>query len=270
MTDSDVPARGFDPSRPNVARVYDYLLDGKDHFAADRALGDHLMAAVPGVETGVRAQRAVLGRVVRYLAGEAGIRQLLDVGSGLPTADNVHEIAHRIDPLTRVVYVDNDPVVLAHATAILADNSSTFVVNGDLFAPASITENPGVRAHLDWERPIGLLMCGIIHYVLDADGPAEIVGALVDALPPGSYVFIHHLLDNGDPASAELQATMAKGLGRVQFRTMEEVRALFGDLELVSPGLVQVPAWRPDPGTPPRADYGPVLELACAGVARKP
>jgi hypothetical protein len=267
---SPAPEGGFDPSRPNIARVYDYLLDGKDHFAADRAVGDQLMAAVPGVEAGVRAQRAVLGRVVRYLVGEVGIRQLLDVGSGLPTADNVHEIAHRIDPATRVMYVDNDPVVLAHATALLADDTSTFAVNGDLFDPASITGNPVTRAHLDWGKPIGLLMCGIIHYVLDSDGPAEIVGALVDALPPGSYLFVHHLLDNGDPAAAELQATMAKGLGRVQFRTMEQVKALLGDLELVPPGLVQVPAWRPDPGTPPRDDYGPVLELACAAVARKP
>jgi hypothetical protein len=270
VTDSDVRDGGFNPSRPNIARVYDYLLGGKDHFAADRAVGDKLMAAVPGVEAGVRAQRAVLGRVVRYLVGEVGIRQLLDVGSGLPTADNVHEIAQRVDPSTRVVYVDNDPVVLAHATALLADDTSTFAVQGDLFDPAGITGNRAVRAHLDWGRPIGLLMCGIVHYVLDSDGPAGIVGALVDALPAGSYVFIHHLLDTGDPAAAELQATMAKGLGRVQFRTMEQVKALLGGLELVPPGLVEVPAWRPDPGTPPRADYGPVLELACAAVARKP
>jgi hypothetical protein len=269
VADIDVSPHGFDPSRPNIARVYDYLLDGKDHFAADRALGDHLKAVVPEVEKGVRAQRAVLGRVVRYLVGEAGIRQLLDVGSGLPTADNVHEIAQRVDPSTRVVYVDNDPVVLAHATALLADDTSTFVVDADLFDPASITEHPVVRGHLDWGQPIGLLMCGIIHYVLDSDGPAEIVGALVDALPSGSYVFIHHLLDTGDPAAAELQATMAKGLGRVQFRTLGQVRALLGDLEMVPPGLVVVPAWRPDPGTPPRADYGVVLELACAGVASK-
>jgi hypothetical protein len=270
VADNDVPAGGFDPLRPNVARVYDYLLDGKNHFAADRVIGDHLMAAVPGVEVGVRAQRAVLGRVVRYLVGEAGIRQLLDVGSGLPTADNVHEIARLADPRVRVVYVDNDPVVLAHAGALLAGDTSTFAVSGDLFDPASITGNPAIRAHLDWGQPIGLLMCGIIHYVLDSDGPMEIIGALIDALPSGSYVFIHHLLDSGDPASAELQASMAKGLGRVKFRTMAQVKALFSGLELVPPGLVPVPAWRPDPGAPPPGDHGPVLELACAGLARKP
>ena len=115
-----------------------------------------------------------------------------------------------------------------------------------------------------------LLLCGIAHYILDADGPADLVGTLVDALPSGSYVFIHHLLDTGDPAATDLQASMLKGLGRVQFRTMAQVRALFGDLELIPPGLVPVPAWRPDPGMPLRADYGPVLELACVGVGKKP
>jgi hypothetical protein len=270
VVDTVVLAGGFDPSRPNVARVYDYLLGGKDNFAADRTVGDQIIATLPEVQVGVRAQRAVLGRVVRYLVGEAGIRQLLDIGSGLPTADNVHEIAHRVAASTRVVYLDRDPVVLAHANALLADDTSTFVVDGDLFDPPSILESPVVQAHLDWDAPIGLLLCGIVHYILDSDGPADLVGALVDALPSGSYVFIHHLLDTGDPAATDLQASMLKGLGRVQFRTMAQVRALFGDLELIPPGLVPVPAWRPDPGTPLRADYGPVLELACVGVGKKP
>jgi hypothetical protein len=261
---------GFDPSRPNVARVYDYLLGGKDNFAADRAIADQIIEMLPAVPVGVRAQRAVLGRVVRYLVGEAGIRQLLDVGSGLPTVDNVHEIARRVDPATRVVYLDNDPVVLNHATALLADDMSTFVVGGDFFDPASIVGNPSVRAHLDWSRPIGLLLCGIMHCVLDSDGPAGLMAALIDALPSGSYVFIHHLLDTGDPAAADLQASMAKGLGRVRFRTMAQVRALLGDLELVEPGLVLVPAWRPDPDAPLPAEHSLVLGLACAGVARKP
>jgi hypothetical protein len=267
---ADNAGSDVNPPRPNVARLYDYLLGGKDHFAVDRALGDQILATLPEVQVGVRAQRAVLGRVVRYLVGEAGVGQLLDVGSGLPTADNVHEIARRVAPSTRVVYVDNDPVVLAHSTALLADDTSTFVVRGDLLDPPSIIDNPAVRSHLDWSAPIGLLLCGIVHYVLDSDGPSRVIGTLIDALPPGSYVFIHHLLDTGDPAAADLQASMAKGLGRVQFRTMAQVAALLGGLELVPPGLVAVPEWRPDPGMPLLADYGPVLELACAGVARKP
>ena len=260
----------FDPSRPNEARVYDYLLGGKNNFTADRAVGDQIIARLPEVQVGVHAQRAVLGRVVRYLVGEAGVRQLLDVGSGLPVSDNVHEIAQRTALGTRVVYVDNDPVVLAHARAILSDDASTFAERGDLLDPASIVTSPAIRAHLDWDQPIGLLLCGILHYVLDEEYPARLVAELVDALPPGSYVFIHHLLDTGDPAAAALQEQMQQGLGRVRFRTLPEVRTLFGDLKLVEPGLVPVPEWRPDPGTPIRVDYGVVLSMACAGVACRP
>jgi hypothetical protein len=247
--------------------VYDYLLGGKDNFAADRAVGDRMLASIPEVQLGVRAQRDVLGRVVRYLVGEVGLRQLLDIGSGLPTADNVHEIAQRINPDTRVVYLDNDPIVLSHAEALLADDKSTFVVDGDLRDPAGILAHPDVRKYLDWDQPIGLLMCGILHYVLDDEHPADLVGTLYRALPSGSYVFIHHLLVIEDPAAAILQEQMRSGLGRAQFRTLDQVRALFDGLELVEPGLVAVPDWRPEP--PAIRDH-PVLEMACAGVARKP
>ncbi len=167
-----MPDPGFDASRPHVSRVYDYLLGGKDNYAADRAVGDQMIASLPALQAGVRAQRDVLGRVVRYLVGEAGIRQLLDIGSGLPTADNVHEIAQRIEPATRVVYVDNDPVVLSHARALLADDEATFVAQGDLRDPAGFLGNPDVRDHLDWNQPVGLLMCGILHYILDDEDPA--------------------------------------------------------------------------------------------------
>jgi hypothetical protein len=268
--DGELADGAFDPARPNAARVYDYLLGGKDNFAADRAVGDQIIASLPEVQAGVQAQRAVLGRVVRYLVGEAGVRQLLDVGSGLPTSDNVHEIAQRTAPGTRVVYVDNDPVVLAHARAILSDDAATFAEHGDLLDPASIVASRAIREHLDWTQPVGLLLCGIMHYVLDEEHPERVIAELIDALPSGSYVFIHHLLDTGDPAAAELQAQMLKGLGRVRFRTLAQVRRLFGDLELVPPGLVPVPEWRPDPGAAIRADYGVVLSMACAGVARKP
>jgi hypothetical protein len=267
---TESPEDTFDPTRPHAARVYDYLLGGKNNFTADREVGDQIIARLPEVQVGVQAQRAVLGRVVRFLVGEAGVRQLLDVGSGLPTSDNVHEIAQRTAPGTRVVYVDNDAVVLAHARAILSDETSTFAERGDLLDPASIVTSPAIRAHLDWNQPIGLLLCGITHYVLDEENPERLVAELAEALPSGSYLFIHHLLDTGDPAAAELQEQMLKGLGRVRFRTLPEVRALFGDLKLVEPGLVPIPEWRPDPGTPLRADYGVVLSMACAGVGRKP
>jgi hypothetical protein len=263
-----VPDPGFDASRPHVSRVYDYLLGGKDNYAADRAVGDQMIAALPALQVGVRAQRDVLGRVVRYLVGEAGVRQLLDIGSGLPTAENVHEIAQRIDPATRVVYVDNDPVVLSHARALLADDEATFVAAGDLRDPAAILADPAVRDQLDWDQPVGLLMCGILHYILDTEDPAGLTGTLYRALPPGSYVFIHHLLDTEDPATATLQQQMRAGLGRAQFRTMAQIRELFDGLDLVDPGVVPVPDWRPGPGSPGRSDH-PVLQVAAAGVARK-
>jgi len=259
---------GFDPSQPHIARVYDYLLGGKDNYAADRAVGEKIIASLPTVRVGVRAQRALLGRVVRYLLEEAGIRQLIDIGSGLPTADNVHQIAHRVDPATRVVYIDNDPIVLAHARALLTDET-TIAAEGDLRHPRTILENPEVRQHLDWDRPIGLLLCGILHHMLDEEHPAELMAALCRAIPSGSYVLIQHLLDSGDPAAADLQAEMKQGLGRGQFRTWEQIRNLFCGLELVPPGLVIVPEWRPGAGDPTVRDH-PVLGLACAGVARKP
>jgi hypothetical protein len=259
---------GFNPAVPHVARVYDYLLGGKDNFAADRAVGDQIIASLPAAQIGVRAQRAVLARVVHYLVADAGVRQLLDVGSGLPTAQNVHQIAQRIDPAARVIYVDNDPVVLAHARALLADDSVTFAAKGDLRDPAGILASPEVRTRLDWDKPVGLLLCGILHYLLDEEQPAQLVKVLCDALPAGSYVFIHHLLHRGDPASAALEAAMQSGLGRSQFRTLEQVRELFGGLELIEPGLVPVPDWRPDASTI-TTHHHPVLGMACAGVARK-
>ena len=253
---------------PHIARVYDYLLGGTDNFAADRAVGDQLIASLPAVQIGVRAQRDLLGRVVRYLVGEAGIRQRLDIGSGLPTAENVHQIAQRIDPATRVVYLDNAPAVVSHAQAILAGNTVTFAAEGDLRDPEGLLASPEVRARLDWNQPVGLLLCGILHYVLDEENPGAVLETLYRALPPGSYVFIHHMLDSQDPASATLRAAMQKGLGRVQFRTLGEIGCLFAGLELVEPGVVLVPDWRPDPGTLGVVSH-PVLGLAAAGVARK-
>jgi hypothetical protein len=259
----------FDPARPRIARVYDHLLGGKDNFAADRTLGDQIIASLPAVQLGVRAQRAALGRVVRYLVEQAGIRQLIDIGSGLPTAENVHAIAQRIDPATRVVYVDNDPVVLAHAGALLTGDAATIVVDGDLVRPADLLAHPAVRSHLDFDQPIGLLLCGVLPYVLDSEHPVELMETMYRALPSGSYVFIHHLLDSGDPEVADVQAALQRGLGRGQFRTWAQIRLLFNGLDLVDPGLVLVSDWRPDPGDPNVRDH-PVLRLACVGVARKP
>jgi O-methyltransferase involved in polyketide biosynthesis len=276
-SESDVPEQqpanwqppGFETPAPNIARVYDYLLGGKDNFAPDRELGQRIEQTLPEVHLGVRAQRAVLRRVVRHLVGEAGLRQLVDIGSGLPTADNVHQIAQAIAPETRVVYVDNDPVVLTHARALLADNQHTIVVEGDLRKPAELMADPALRAHIDFDQPVGLLLCGILHYVLDEEEPARVLRELVDALPSGSYVFVHHLLAAGDAEAAAAEAVLRQGVGRAQFRPIEQVASFLDGLELVDPGVVTVSEWRPDPNGPALSD-NPVLRLAAAAVARKP
>ncbi|WP_329577164.1 SAM-dependent methyltransferase [Kitasatospora sp. NBC_01250] len=263
-------AGAYDPPPPNIARVYDYLLGGKDNYAADRAVGERIEQTLPAVHLGVQQQRAVLRRVVRYLVGEAGLRQLVDLGSGLPTADNVHQVAHAVDRSTRVVYVDNDPVVLTHARALLADNKETTVLAGDLREPAALLADPVLRGHIDFDQPVGLLLCGILHYVLDEEEPALIVRQLVDALPSGSYVFIHHLLVAGEDAeAAAAEAVLRQGVGRAQFRTPAAVAAFLDGLDLVDPGVVTVAEWRPDADTPPLS-ANPVLRLAAVGVARKP
>ena len=230
--------------------------------------GDRGITTIPDIQLGVREQRAALGRVVRYLVREAGIRQLLDVGTGLPTEENVHQVAQRFDPATRVVYVDNDPVILAYAKAVLADNPRTVAVEGDIRDPAGIVGQPLVRGHLDWAQPIGLLLSGILYHVVDFEHPEKIIGTLIDALPAGSYVFIHHLLAMDDPLSAALEEFCVRTFGRVQFRTLDQVRGLFGGLEFVDPGLVSVADWRPD--SPVSPQLAAISRVACAGLARKP
>jgi O-methyltransferase involved in polyketide biosynthesis len=261
-----------DTPPPNIARVYDYLLGGKDNYASDRALGDQIARALPQVHLGVQQQRAVLRRVTDHLVREAGLRQLIDIGSGLPTAENVHQVAQRIAPDTHVVYVDNDPAVLTHARALLADNKQTVVTDGDLRRPDALLADPVLRAHIDFDQPVGLLLCGILHYILDDEDPYRIVRTLVEELPSGSHVFVHHLITVGpevDADTAEAEAALRQGVGRGQFRTTDEVAAFLDGLDLVAPGVVTVPDWRPDADTP-SANAHPVLRLAAVGVARKP
>jgi len=261
--------RGVDTTRPSIARVYDYLLGGKDNFPPAREVGERIRPALPEVHLGVRAQRMVLGRVIRYLVGEAGIRQLIDIGSGLPTAGNVHEVARGIASETRVVYVDNDPIVLVHARALLAGSTGVSVVDRDLLEPEALLQDPAVRAEIDFDRPVGLLLCGIIHYVSDEEDPAGLIARLVAGLPSGSHVFLQHLVEAGTPGEKAAEAAMRQGIGRGFFRSPEQVRALLGGLELIEPGLVRVSDWRPD-GTEDSADEHPVLRLAGAAAGRKP
>ena len=252
------------------ARVYDYWLGGKDNFAADRAVGDAIVAAIPSVPLLARDNRAFLGRAVRYLAMEAGIRQFLDIGTGIPTASNTHEVAQAVAPDSRVVYVDNDPIVLAHARALMTSKpaGATVFLQADLREPERILAEPALRGTLDLDRPVALLLIAVLHFFSNDENPQGIVSALVDALPSGSYLAITNLTaDFMDPeqAAKAAQAGQQGGIAYVP-RSEAEVTAFFSGLDLVDPGVVPMQAWRPDGGalTDP---HGPT---SYAALARKP
>jgi SAM-dependent methyltransferase len=252
--------------------MYDYLLGGKDHFEADREAIAGLLKSVPNARTGARENRAFLGRAVRYLV-EAGIGQFLDIGAGLPTASNVHEVAQSVDPESRIVYVDNDPIVMAHARALLTSHPAgrTAYFQADLHDPESILRHPMVRETLDPGQPVALILVAVLHFFPDSDDPAAIVSTLLDALPPGSYLVASQTTaDFNDPSRAAdgVQAVQRAGVP-FQTRTSREFADLaFTGLELVPPGLVPVSEWRPETeeGLRPLAS-----EVAYYGaVARKP
>jgi hypothetical protein len=256
----------LDTGVPHSARLWNYWLGGKDNFAVDRAVADQILAMVPEMVASARADRAYLGRVVRHLAGDAGIRQFLDVGTGIPTADNTHEVAQRIAPDSRIVYVDNDPLVLVHARALLTSHpdGSTDYLDADLREPQKIIA--GARRTLDFGRPIALTMLGVLNFVPDDDEAAGLVARLVDALPPGSYLAISHPTNeiNGETMEAALRLWNEGPAAPMVLRSADQVRRLFGDLEMVAPGVVSCSRWRPDPG---EEDAEPVPHYG--GVARR-
>jgi hypothetical protein len=264
MTAQEHPS--FDTSVAHIARVYDYWLGGKDNFAADRKLAKQFMAADPFVTMGVRSNRAFLGRAVRFLAAEAGIRQFLDIGTGIPAADNTHEVAQRAAPDARIVYVDNDPIVLAHARALLTSDpaGATDYLDADLRDTDAILA--AAARTLDFTRPVAVMLIGVLHCIPDADDPRQIVARLVSAVPPGSYLAISHPAADIHPdGMAKGAALMNRSMaGSITFRPREQVAAMFGDLGLVEPGLVSTTQWRPDPGASTRPLPG------WAGVARVP
>jgi hypothetical protein len=267
---SELPPE-IDISRPHPARMYDYYLGGKNHFAADRAAADKWLASTPSGLTGPRENRAFLGRAVRYLAAEAGIRQFLDVGTGLPTTNNVHEVAQRVDPSSRVVYADNDPLVLAHARALLtsAPAGRTAYIQSDLRDPEAILSSPAVREVLDLSQPIALVLAAILHFVPDEDKPADIIATLLGALPSGSYLVASHVSMEDNPAMIgdAVRAYREAGLPAQARDSDEFAQMAFSGLELVPPGVVLVSEWRPE-GAGPRPTPA---EVSCyGGVARKP
>jgi hypothetical protein len=256
----------FDTSVAHSARVYNYWLGGKDNFAADREAAERALAVLPGLRFAVRANRAFLARSVRFLASYAGIRQFLDIGTGIPTADNTHEVAQSVAPESRIVYVDNDPVVLNHARALLTSSpeGACAYIDADLRDPETILAQ--VIGILDFSLPVALMLVGILHLIEDADDPPGIVSRLVAALPLGSYLTISHPASDITPEETEtvkhqLNKSMAQ---RSTYRRREQVTALFDGLDLVDPGVVTVAKWRPDSEIEAASPT-----FAWAGVARK-
>jgi O-methyltransferase involved in polyketide biosynthesis len=248
------------------------MLGGKDNFAADRAVADQVRAAWPAMRISTRENRKFIGRAVRYLAGEAGIDQFLDIGSGLPTVANVHEVAQAINPAARVVYVDNDPLVLAHARALLSSSAAgkCAYIQADLREPEKILSDPVTRETLDFTRPIGLILAAVVHFLLPEDEPKRIIAALLDALPPGSYVVASHgSTEYGSQEEADVVLGIIQAGGvRVEPRSSHDFGHLvFDGLELVPPGVVLLPEWRPAADGGPRPGAREVG--ANAGVARK-
>ena len=266
------PPPGVDAREPNIARVYDAFLGGKDNFAVDRQVVESVLRIAPDALAIARANRSFLRRVVRYLTDEAGITQLLDIGSGLPAAGNVHEIAHELNPEVRTMYVDNDPVVHVHGQALLADRRTTEVVTADVRRPAEIVGHPEIRSFLDFSEPVGLLLVAVLHHVDDKDEPDAIMAALRGALPRGSFLAISSFALPGpeypeeQDMVREVERIMRDRLGTGYWRPADVVRGWFGDWTMVEPGLVPLSQWRPDPAVD---EPSPLTHGLIGGVARK-
>jgi hypothetical protein len=271
MTAQNRSPGAIDITKPNVARIYDYLLGGKDNFAVDREAAQQLLAVTPHMASIVRDNRAFIGRAVRYLASEAGIRQFLDLGGGLPTQTNVHEMAQQFAPDARVVYVDNDPVVWAHGQAVLADGIHVAMAFADLREPAAVLENPDVLALLDLAQPVAVLCASVLHFVSDAEEPHRIIAEYRDRIASGSYLVISH----GTTGNAENDPTDTVGgvtnvhrqaSAQLHVRPEPEIQRFFEGFNLVDPGVVWLTEWRPSPADPPTTQPRSLR----AGVGRKP
>ena len=268
-TDPELPPEiNTDVAHP--ARVYDYWLGGKDNFPADRALAEMMIQAIPNMRGLAAANRAFLRRAVRYLAAEAGVRQFLDIGTGIPTSPNVHEVAQEVAPGTRVVYVDNDPIVLAHARALLTsqDAGETAFIMADLREPKSILDHPTLAATLDLGQPVAVMLVAVLMYFRDTDdpNPFEMVATVMERMPSGSYLAVTHPTPDFNPeeTAQAVAAAEAAGITLVP-RGQAEIARFFSGLDLVDPGVTPVLSWRPDepPADPQSAYYW-------AGIARKP
>ncbi|MEU7870900.1 SAM-dependent methyltransferase [Dactylosporangium sp. NPDC049140] len=264
----------IDTTTAHPARRYNYWLGGKDNFAADRDSGEAIARVYPAIRTTALENRYFLQRAVRFLTGETGIRQFLDIGTGIPTANNTHEVAQSVAPDSRIVYVDNDPIVLTHARALLTSTPEgrTAYIDADLRDPRTILDDEILRDTLDLNQPVALMLIAIVHFLFDADKPYELVRGLVDVLPSGSYVVMTHgTADLSDPAARDYALREIEA-GRLKVdampRSREEIAQFFTGLEIVEPGIVPVTAWR---NPIPEEDRPPLADTAMYGVvARKP
>jgi SAM-dependent methyltransferase len=255
-----------DVTRPSAARVYDYFLGGAHNFEADRRLAEQIAALTPNLAETMRANRGFLRRAVRYLVAE-GIDQFLDIGSGIPTVGNVHEVAQDANPAARVVYVDVDPVAVSHSRAILAGNDRAGVVHADLREPDLILAQAQALGLVDLDRPLAVLLAGVVHFIPDPDDPYGIVERLREAIVPNGFLLISHATQDGQPPEVlEAQRLSARTATEITLRSHADVARFFGDLTLVDPGLVFLPEWRPDG---PEAEEHPERVGAYGGVARR-
>jgi hypothetical protein len=259
---------GTDVTKANVARVYDYWLGGNHNFQADRDLARTIIALDPNIRATMRANRAFLGRVVRFLAGQAGIRQFLDIGSGIPTENNVHQVAQDTAPGSRVVYVDNDDVAVAHSRLLLADDPDTTVIQADLREPAKILDDAQTRRQLDLAQPVAVFLLAVLHFIADNGQAARIIATLRDELAPGSYLVICHACRDEQPKLANSFETVynSRAAAQLTMRTRDEISRLYDGFTLLKPGLVWIPEWRPD--SPDDIPEDPSRYWALVGVGR--
>ena len=262
MADSSVPPE-IDTSVPQTARIWNYWLGGKDNFPVDRAVGDQILEAFPAIVENARASRAFLARAVRYLAGEAGIRQFLDIGTGLPTANNTHQVAQEVAPDARIVYVDNDPIVLAHARALLTSTpeGATAYIDADLRNPKHILEEAALT--LDLNQPVAVMLMGILGHIEDDDDARSIVGQLMEGVPPGSYLTMNDGTDTSEEVVEAARIWNLSANPTYHLRSPDRIARFFEGLELVEPGVVSPPQWRPESGSPAAID-------SYCGMGRKP
>jgi SAM-dependent methyltransferase len=258
MTPSSDQPPTFDTSRPSPARMYDFFLGGTDNFAIDRQAGTTVNAALGDVVTHdiVWENRRFLQRAVRFMA-ESGIDQFVDLGTGLPTQGNVHEIAQEVNPGARVVYVDYDPIVLAHGRALLADNDTTTVITADLRDPDAVLNHPDMGSFIDFGRPVAILSVAVLHFIPDSDDPFGIVRRFRSTMTPGSYLVLSHLTTSGPPAEEvdQVVEVYKNATSPIVFRSREVIGSFFTETELIDPGLVRPWQWRPDGTDGPRTDW---------------